>query len=86
MSEDGEDGYHGHEYEVNSHRAHLSAYILVAGLVLELINAAIWYKGPETLAEMAAVLLIVGGVWGEVFFGQRARIAGDKQLAAGFTG
>jgi hypothetical protein len=55
--------------------------VLVGGLVLELVNAAIWYKGLETFAGMAAVLLIVGGVWGEVFFGQRARIAGDKQLA-----
>jgi hypothetical protein len=30
---------------------------------------------------MAAVLLIVGGVWGEIFFAHKARIAGDKQLA-----
>ena len=29
----------------------------------------------------AATLLIVTGVWGEIFFGQKARIAGDKQLA-----
>jgi hypothetical protein len=80
MAEDGKDGFGG-EYETNSHRAHLSAYILIAGLVLELVNAVIWYRGTETLAEMAAVLLIVGGVWGEVFFGNKARLAGDKQLA-----
>jgi hypothetical protein len=78
---DGEEQNFGREYERNSRRAHLSAYVLVAGLTLELINAAIWYKGPETLVEMAAVLLIVGGVWGEVFFGRKARIAGDSQLA-----
>jgi hypothetical protein len=30
---------------------------------------------------MAAVILIVAGVWGEVFFGNKARTAGDKQLA-----
>ena len=30
---------------------------------------------------MVAVLLIVGGVWGEIFFGGKARVAGDKQLA-----
>jgi hypothetical protein len=80
MSEGGKEHF-GHEYEVNSHRAHLSAYVLVAGLVLELVNAVVWYEGPRTLAEMAAVLLIVGGVWGEVLFGHRARIAGDNQLA-----
>jgi hypothetical protein len=72
---------HSREYEINSHRAHLSGFVLVAGLVLELINAVIWYKGPETLAEMAAVVLIVGGVWGEIFFGHKARLHGDKQLA-----
>jgi hypothetical protein len=80
MAED-EKGDLGGEYEVNSHRAHISAYVLIAGLILELANAIIWYRGPETLAEMAAVLLIVSGVWGEVFFANRARIAGDKQLA-----
>lgn len=80
MSSDGDDDP-GRQYEVNSHRAHLAAYVLIAGLVLELINAVIWYRGPETIAEMAAVLLIVGGVWAEVVFGNRARVAGDKQLA-----
>ena len=34
---DGDD--HGREHEVNSHRAHLSGYVLVAGLVFELVNA-----------------------------------------------
>jgi hypothetical protein len=71
----------GYEYEVNSHRAHLSGYVLLAGLALEIINAVIWYKGLETIAELVAVSLIVGGVWGELFFGRKARIAGDKQLA-----
>jgi hypothetical protein len=80
MSEESNEDF-GREYEANSLRAHLSAYVLVAGLVLELVNAVIWFKGPETIAEMVAVLLIVGGVWGEVFFGHKARIAGDKQLS-----
>ena len=71
----------GGEYEVNSHRAHLSAYVLIAGLILELVNSIVWYRGSETLAGMVAVLLIVGGVWGEVFFANRARLAGDRQLA-----
>lgn len=71
----------GQEYETNTHFSHVAAYVLIAGLLLEVVNACIWYKGIETWAEIVAVLLIVGGVWGEVFFGNRARIAGDKQLA-----
>src|SRR5258708_7089167 len=74
-------GDSGHEYEVNSHRAHLFGYVLIAGLVLELVNAIIWYKGLETIAEISAVLLIVIGVWGEIFFANKARVAGDRQLA-----
>jgi hypothetical protein len=56
-------------------------YVLIAGLILELINSVIWYHGVETVAAMLAVLLIVVGVWGEVFFGNKARSAGDAQLA-----
>jgi hypothetical protein len=69
------------KYEANMHRAHISAYVLIAGLILELINGVVWYHGIETIAAMLAVLLIVGGVWGEVFFGNKARVAGDAQLA-----
>src|SRR4051794_7849037 len=71
----------GREYDVNSHRALLAAYLLIAGLLVELINAVVWFEGAKTLAEIAAVLLIVAGVWGEVFFANKARQAGDKQLA-----
>jgi hypothetical protein len=78
---DGDQGDFGHEYEVNSQRSHIAAYVLIAGLILEVINAFIWFHGPETIAGIVAVLLIVGGVWGEVHFAHRARIAGDKQLA-----
>jgi hypothetical protein len=77
----GEKGNLGDEYELNSQRAHIAAYILIAGLILEIVNAVIWYRDVETLAGIAAVLLIVGGVWGEVFFANRARLAGDKELA-----
>jgi hypothetical protein len=35
------------EYEVNSHRSHLSGYVLIAGLVLELVNAIVWYEGQK---------------------------------------
>jgi hypothetical protein len=80
MTEEGKRDF-GSEYEVNSRRAHFFGYVLLLGLVLELVNALIWYRGLETLAEMAAVLLIVGGVWGEIFFAHKARIASDNQLA-----
>jgi hypothetical protein len=69
------------EYDVNTHRAHLSAFVLIAGLVIELLASVVWFKGVETFVGMIAVALIVGGVWGEVFFGNKARLAGDKQLA-----
>src|SRR5260370_2698046 len=55
MSNGGQNDF-GHEYEVNSHRAHISAYVLIAGLVLEVINAVIWFHGPETIAGIVAVL------------------------------
>lgn len=80
MAEGGEPNF-SENYEANTHRAHISAYVLIAGLIIELINGVVWYHGIETIAAMLAVLLIVGGVWGEVFFGNKARIAGDAQLA-----
>ena len=67
--------------EVNSEREHISAYVLIAGLVLELVAAVFWFKGIETVIGMVAVAMIVGGVWGEVYFGKKATDAGDKQLA-----
>jgi hypothetical protein len=73
MPDGGENDF-GRKYEINSKRAHVAAYVLIAGLVLELVNAAIWFHGWETIAGITAVLLIVGGVWGEVFFGHKARI------------
>jgi hypothetical protein len=76
----GDDDF-GAQYEVNSHRAHLFAYVLIAGLIIELGAGVFWYRGIETIVGTAATLLIVIGVWGEIFFGQKARIAGDKQLA-----
>jgi len=68
------------EYERNTWLEHVFAGVLVVGLAIELINATIWFEGIKTIAEMFAVFLIVIGVAGEVWFGNRARIAGDKQL------
>jgi hypothetical protein len=77
MTDGGNKEVFGDVYEVNSRRAHLFGYVLIVGLALEIINAVIWYKGSETIAEVIAVLLIVGGVWGELFFGQKARLRGS---------
>jgi hypothetical protein len=71
----------GAEYDRNSRLSHIFGYVLIGGLVLELINGLIWFRGSETVAGIIAVLLIVGGVWGEIFFAHRARVAGDRQLA-----
>jgi hypothetical protein len=68
-------------YEWNTHLGHIAAYVLIGGLALELLNGWIWFHGVETAASMVAVLLIGGGVWGEVHFGNKARIEGDKVLA-----
>jgi hypothetical protein len=71
----------GAEYDRNSRLSHIFGYVLIGGLFLELINGLIWFRGSETVAGIIAVLLIVGGVWGEIFFAHRARVAGDRQLA-----
>jgi hypothetical protein len=78
---DGDDDPLAKEYERNTQLEHVFAGVLVVGLAIELINAAVWFEGVKTIAEMFAVSLIVLGVAGEVWFGNRARIAGDKQLA-----
>lgn len=70
-----------HEYQRNTYLEHVSALVLLAGLALEIVNAAVWFEGPKTIAEIIAVLLIGLGVAGEVWFANRARLAGDKQLA-----
>jgi hypothetical protein len=68
-------------YEWNTHLGHVSAWVLIGGLALELINGLVWFHGPETVSGMVAIFLIGGGVWGEVHFGNKARIAGDTQIA-----
>jgi hypothetical protein len=73
MSEGGKRDF-GNEYELNSRRAHLFAYVLVVGLGFELINAVIWYKGPETLAEMAAVFLMLVALGGKFFLGTKREL------------
>jgi hypothetical protein len=80
MADENDDPF-AKEYDRNTLFEHICAGVLVVGLAAELINAAIWFEGVKTIAEMGAVTLIVLGVAGEVWFGNRARIAGDKQMA-----
>src|SRR5262249_25163466 len=78
---DGGEGGFEDEYEVNSHRAHIAAYVMICGLIFVVINGVIWFLGSETIAGILAVLLIFCGVCGEVHFAHKARLAGDRQLA-----
>jgi hypothetical protein len=70
------------EYETNSHRSELAAYVLIAGLAIELAFA-FFLDGPwlEKVSTIVADVLIVVGVWGEIHFGRKARESGDKLLA-----
>jgi hypothetical protein len=65
----------------NEGLAHFFGYVVVAGLVAEVISGFVWYHGLETVVVIGATTLIAVGVWGEVFFANKARKAGDKQLA-----
>jgi hypothetical protein len=67
----------GRNYDHNLRRARVAAYVLLAGLFLEVVSGIIWFHGVESLASMISVALIAGGVAGEVFFENRARLA-DK--------
>jgi hypothetical protein len=58
-------------------RARVAGYVLLAGLFLEAINGMIWFHGIESLASVISILLMAGGVSGEIFFESRASLA-DK--------
>jgi hypothetical protein len=65
-------------YRINSGRSDLFGYVLLAGLALELISAFILEKSLfEKASAVVSDILIVAGVWGEIHFAKRARIAGD---------
>lgn len=69
-------------YERNSNRSEIFGYVLLAGLGLELLFAFILDKPAlEKISTIAADLLIVGGVWGEIHFASKAREAGDGIVA-----
>jgi hypothetical protein len=56
-------------------RARAAGYVLLAGLLLEVVSCIIWFHGRETLASIVCVALVAGGVAGEIFFEHRASLA-----------
>jgi hypothetical protein len=72
----------GGAYDRYNQLAHVFGFMVVVGLLLEVVIGAIWFHGWETGFSIAAVILIALGVWGEIHFGNKARIAGDALLAA----
>src|SRR5579871_4671917 len=70
-------------YELHTSRSERFGYLLLAGLAVELLFA-IFVEKP--LIEWASTLIsdamIVIGVWGEIHFGRKARVAGDTAQAA----
>ena len=53
-------------------RARVAGYVLLVGLLLEVVSCIIWFHGIETLASIACVALVAGGVAGEIFFEGRS--------------
>jgi len=67
-----------HAYIINSDRSDLFGYVLLAGLALELVSTFFLEKSlVEKASAVVSDILIVAGVWGEIHFAKRARIAGD---------
>jgi len=62
-------------YDLNLSRARIAGYVLLAGLLLEVVASLIWFHGVETLASIIAIALVASGVAGEIFFEGRARRA-----------
>src|SRR4030095_16016283 len=52
----------GRDTDHNLRRARVAGYVLLAGLFLEVVSYIIWFHGIETLASMACVALVAGGV------------------------
>lgn len=70
------------EYKVNADRAEFFGYFLLAGLGLELLFALFVEKSwLEWASIVGPDAMIVIGVWGEIHFGRKARIAGDAAEA-----
>jgi hypothetical protein len=69
-------------YDHNLSRARIAGYVLLAGLLLEVVASLIWFHGVETLASIIAIALVASGVAGEIFFEGRARRANKAIVAA----
>ena len=67
----------GRDYDRNIRRARVAGYVLLAGLFLEVVSDIIWFHGVQSLVSITCVALIAGGVSGEIFFENKARLA-DK--------
>jgi hypothetical protein len=67
----------GKDHDHNLRRARLASYVLLAGLILEVVSDIIWFHGVQSLASILCVATIAGGVSGEIFFENKARLA-DK--------
>jgi hypothetical protein len=65
----------GRDTDHNLRRARVAGYVLLAGLLLEVVSCIIWFHGIETLASIVCVALVAGGVAGEIFFEYRASLA-----------
>jgi hypothetical protein len=68
-------------YDLNLSRARTAGYVLLTGLILEVMASMIWFKGIESVASLVAIALVASGVAGEIFFEHRARRA-DKHIIA----
>jgi hypothetical protein len=67
--------------DFNSAWADRLAYLILAGLLVDIADLFIpegWWK---IVAAIGANLLIFGGVWGELWFAKRAREADDSRVA-----
>ena len=65
----------GPDYEHNIRRARIAGYVLLAGLLLEVVCDIIWFHGVQSLISIICVALIAGGVSGEIVFENQARLA-----------
>jgi hypothetical protein len=66
------------QYALNTKRSELFGWLLLAGLVVELLFAVFSEKSwTEWGATLISDAMIVIGVWGEIHFGRKARVAGD---------
>jgi hypothetical protein len=73
-SDNNSDRDFGTGYRHNMRRARLAGYVLLAGLFLEVASDIIWFHGLQSLVSIICVMLIAGGVSGEMFFENRATL------------